>query len=148
MKLFTYSLIFFVINCSAQVNYKKLEKKAKFNYVAGHVFTTVLKAEFWKDKMPTTDKVKDYIQWNLRFDPAGNENLKFKKVYFIYSTEKAKSPSQIITYTYKNDIWFADEPKAKMQSAPHKIILEFEDSQNLKIQYLKTDGPFKIEDVQ
>ena len=146
--LLTHSQVSFNIDVSDHVNYKKLVKKAKTHVVLSNSAQVELKVDLWKDNMPTTDAVKDYIQFNISITAnAGAVNVNPKKAYFLYYTGESSKPSQVITYSYVNENWKPDVLKTKLIAAPNKVVVEFEDTQSKKIHTLKNEGPFKVEEV-
>lgn len=124
-------------------------KKAKTHLLLSNLAQAQLKVEFWKDKMPTTEKQpKDYVQFNISiFANAGTVNVVPKKVYFLFYKGRSKKPAEVIIYGFVNDNWVPQDPALYLKSAPGKVLVEFEETVSKQIQLIKNEGPFVVEVV-
>jgi len=148
-------LLFILLFCSgifySQKDQSKLLKKAKPTVKLDSSSTTIINIDFWKDHMPTTDAVKkDFVQWAATFYSTDNNTIHLRikplKAHFFFYTAGSSKP-KTVSFTHAKGKWNPDIPKYKLQEAPGKVVIEFEDTKNKKKYCIKHEGPFKVEEV-
>ncbi len=133
----------------SQNNSQNLLSQAKTSVTISNSETVKLKLDFWKNKMPTTDKkVKDNLQFAISISSEkGLANINPIWIYFISSKDKTFNDAECITYKYKKGNWTPVNSKLYLTKLPDKVVVEFSDKKDQKIYHLKNEGPFTVEVV-